>query len=122
ARRSGEPHTLLRLSCSPHQQDSAFYRAIRQLEQAAGFRREDTPEQRLDKLEVVLRQATNDLGEVALLIADLLSVPTGDRYPPIDLPPEKRKEETLGVLVTRVERLAARQPVLFIFEDAHWID
>src|SRR5262245_22223052 len=84
--------------------------------------REDTPEQRLDKLEVVLRQATNDLSEVAPLIADLLSVPTGDRYPPIDLTPEKRKEETLRALLVRAERLAARQPVLFVFEDAHWID
>src|SRR5262245_11981202 len=119
---TGEPHTPLRLFCSPHQQDSALYPAIRQLERVAGFRREDTPEQRLDKLEAVLRQATNDLGEVAPLIADLLSLPTGDRYPPIDLTPQKRKEETLRALLARVERLAARQPVLFVFEDAHWID
>ena len=121
-RLSREPHTPLRLFCSPHQQDSALYPAIRQLERAAGFRREDTPEQRLDKLEVVLSQATNDLSEVAPLIADLLSVPTGDRYPPIDLSPQKRKDETLRVLLARTERLAARQPVLFVFEDAHWID
>src|SRR5262245_49773792 len=119
---SREPHTPLRLFCSPHQQDSALYPAIRQLERAAGFRREDTPEQRLDKLEVVLRQATNDLSEVTPLIADLLSLPTGDRYPPINLSPEKRKDETLRALLARVERLAARQPVLFVFEDAHWID
>jgi predicted ATPase len=121
-RLSREPHTPLRLFCSPHQQDSALYPAIRQLERAAGFRREDTPEQRLDKLEVVLGQATNDLSDVAPLIADLLSVPTGDRYPPIDLSPEKRKEETLRALLVRIERLAARQPVLFVVEDAHWID
>ena len=36
---------------------------IAQLERAAGFRRDDTAEQRLDKLEAVLAQATNDLGE-----------------------------------------------------------
>src|SRR5262249_58631137 len=62
-RLSREPHTPLRLFCSPHQQDSALYPAIRQLERAAGFRREDTPEQRLDKLEVVLSHETNDLSE-----------------------------------------------------------
>ena len=121
-RLSGEPHTPLRLFCSPHQQDSALYPAIRQLQRAAGFRREDTPEQRLDKLEAVLRHATNDLGDVAPLIADLLSVPTADRYPAIDLSPQRRKEETLRALLQRVERLAARQPVLFLLEDAHWID
>src|SRR5262249_34446969 len=117
-----EPHTPLHLFCSPHQQDSALYPAIRQLERAAGFRREDTSEQRLDKLEAVLNQATNAPGDVPPLIADLLSVPTGDRSPPIDLTPERRKEETLRALLARVERLAVRQPVLFVFEDAHWID
>jgi hypothetical protein len=41
-----EPHTRRRFSCSPHHQDSALYPATAQLERAAGFRREDTPEQR----------------------------------------------------------------------------
>jgi class 3 adenylate cyclase len=121
-RLSGEPYTPLRLFCSPHHQDSALYPAIRQLEQAAGFQREDTPEKRMDKLEAVLSQATNDFSEAAPLIADLLSVPTGDRYPPVDLTPQKRKERTLQALLAQVERLAARQPVLFVLEDAHWID
>jgi class 3 adenylate cyclase len=47
-------HTRLRYFCSPHHQDSAFYPSIAQLERAAGFRRDDTDEQRLDKLEAVL--------------------------------------------------------------------
>jgi class 3 adenylate cyclase len=52
-----EPYTRLRYFCSPHHQDSALYPSIAQLERAAGFRREDTPEQRLNKLEAVLAQA-----------------------------------------------------------------
>ena len=48
-----EPHARLRFSCSPHHQDSALYPVIAHLERAAGFRREDIPEQRLDKLEAV---------------------------------------------------------------------
>jgi class 3 adenylate cyclase/predicted ATPase len=114
--------TRLRFSCSPHHQDSALHPATAQLERAAGFRREDTPEQRLDKLEAVLAQATNDLGEAAPLIADLLSIPTGDRYPPLTLTPQKRKEKTLHALLGQVEGLAARQPVLMIYEDVHWSD
>ena len=50
----GEPHTLLRRFCSPHHRDSALYPTITQLERAAGFRREDTAEQRFAKLEAVL--------------------------------------------------------------------
>ena len=42
---------LARFSCSPHHQDSTLYPRSAQLERAAGFRRDDTPEQRLDKLE-----------------------------------------------------------------------
>jgi class 3 adenylate cyclase len=121
-RLSGEPHTRLRLFCSPHHQDSAFYPSIAQLERAAGFRRDDTDQQRLTKLEAVLALAANDLGEAAPLLADLLSIPTGDRYPALDLTPQRRKEKALRALVAQVEGLAARQPVLLVVEDAHWAD
>ena len=121
-RLSGEPHTRLRYFCSPHHQDSSFYPSIAQLERAAGFRREDTDEERLSKLEALLAQGTNDLTEAVPLLADLLSIPTGDRYPPLKLSPQKRKEKTLHVQLTQVEGLAARQPVLMVFEDIHWGD
>ena len=121
-RLAGEPHTRLRYFCSPHYQDSALYPSITQLERAAGFRREDTDAQRLEKLESVLAQATNDLSEVVPLLAGLLSIPTGDRYPPLTLTPQKRKEKTLHAMIGQVEGLAARQPVLMVFEDVHWSD
>ena len=109
---SAEPHMRLRYFCSPHHQDSALYPSIAQLERAAGFRREDTPEQRLDKLEAVLAQGTNNLSEAVPLLADLLSIPTGERYPALNLTPQKRKERMLGALIAQVEGLAVRQPVL----------
>ena len=121
-RLANDPHIRLRYFCSPHHQDSALYPSITQLERAAGFRREDTDEQRLSKLETVLAQATNDLGEVVPLMADLLSIPTGDRYPPLNLSPQKRKEKILQAQLAQVEGLAARQPVLMVFEDIHWSD
>src|SRR6516165_7234618 len=121
-RLAGEPHTRLRSFCSPHHQEHALYPTITQLERAAGFRREDTAEQRLDKLEAVLAQATNDLGEAAPLLAALLSIPTGERYPPLNLSPQKQKEMTLRALVAQIEGLAARTPVLILFEDAQWSD
>jgi AAA ATPase domain/Adenylate and Guanylate cyclase catalytic domain len=81
-RLSSEPHTRLRYFCSPHHQDSALYPSIAQLERAAGFARKHTDEQRLAKLEAVLARGTNDLSQVVPLLAELLSVPTGDRSPP----------------------------------------
>ncbi len=118
----GEPYTRLRYYCSPHHQDSALYPAISQFERAAGFRREDSAAQRLDKLEAVLALATGDPREAAPLLAALLSIPTGDRYPPLDLSPQKQKDLTLKAFVAQVEGLAARQPLLMVVEDAHWGD
>ncbi|HEV2545955.1 MAG TPA: AAA family ATPase [Stellaceae bacterium] len=117
-----EPYTRVRLFCSPHHQDAALYPTISQLERAAGFRREDTDEQRLDKLEAVLARATNDLSEAAPLLAELLSVPTEDRYRALDLTPQKRKEKTFKALIAQVAGLAGQQPVVMVCEDAHWID
>ena len=49
-----EPHFLLRCCCSPYHQDSALHPFIAQLERAAGFANDDTPEQRLDKLTTLI--------------------------------------------------------------------
>jgi len=87
---SNEPHIRLRYFCSPHHQDSALYPSIAQLERAGGFRRDDTDDQRLNKLEAVLAQGTNDLHEAIPLFASLLSIPTGDRYPPLNLTRKSR--------------------------------
>jgi class 3 adenylate cyclase len=121
-RLSGEPHTRLRYFCSPHHQDSPLYPSIAQLKRAAGFRRDDTDEQRLAKLEAVLARATDDLGEYVPLFADLLGIPTGDLYPALNLTPQKRKEKTIRAQLAQLEGLAARQPMLMLFEDVHWSD
>jgi class 3 adenylate cyclase/tetratricopeptide (TPR) repeat protein len=121
-RLGGAPHTRLRYFCSPHHQDSALYPSIAQLERAAGFRREDTDDQRLAKLEALLAEATNDLNEAAPLLAALMSIPTGGRYRPLNLSPQKQREKTLYALLAHVEGLSARKAVLMVFEDVHWSD
>jgi predicted ATPase/class 3 adenylate cyclase len=117
-----EPHTRLRFFCSPHHQHSALYPSISQLEQAAGFRREDTAEARLEKLVTVLALANKELNEAVPLLADFLSIPIGDRYPPLNLTAQQRKQRTLHVQVAQVEGLAARQPLVMLWEDIHWSD
>jgi class 3 adenylate cyclase/predicted ATPase len=121
-RLGAEPYTRLRQFCTPHHQDTALQPTITQLERAADFRREDTHEQRLEKLEAVLGEATNDLGEAVPLLAALLSIQTDQRYPPLNLTPQKQKEKMLHVLIAQIEGLSARQPVLMVVEDAQWID
>jgi len=119
---SDEPHARLRYFCLPHREDSPLYPAISQLEHAARFRREDTAEQRLDKMEAVLAEGTDDVMRVAPLFAELLSIPAAGRYPPMKLAPQKLKQKTLQAQVAQLEGLAARRPVLMVTEDAHWSD
>ena len=115
-----EPHTRLRYFCSPHYQDSALYPLIAQLERAAGFAREDGPETKLDKFATLLGPAA-EIGDISLLL-ELLSLPGGDRFAPLELSPQRKKERTLAALLWQLEGLVRQQPVLMIFEDLHWID
>jgi predicted ATPase len=94
---------------------------INQLQRAAGFRHSDSLEEKLCKLDALLAQSTDDLEHVAVL-ANLLSLPANDHYRLQDLTPQKRKEKTFAALLAQLDGLAARQPVLIIFEDVQWID
>jgi class 3 adenylate cyclase/predicted ATPase len=117
-----EPHIRLRYQCSPYYSTSAFYPIMAQLERAARFARDEPPAQKLAKLENLLAQATERVADVVPLVAALLSIPLGDRYPPLDLSPQRQKEKTIEALADQLVGLARRQPVLLLFEDAHWSD
>jgi len=118
-----EAHLRLRYQCSPFHTQSALYPVIEQLERAAGLGAEDRVDDKLDKLEAVLRLAADEseIRSIAPLFAALLSLPA-ERYPPLNYSPQKQKELTLEALVSQVVGLARRQPVLMLFEDLHWSD
>ncbi len=118
----GDPHRLVLYQCSPHHVNSALYPAIRQFEHAAGFAAGDPAEAKLDRIEAVLRQAIPEIGEVAPLIAALMSVPFEGRYGALDIPPQQQRVATLRALSDQLLGLAREEPVLFVLEDAHWID
>jgi class 3 adenylate cyclase/predicted ATPase len=89
---SPEPHSRLRHSCSPHRTDSALY-----------------------------AQSSTSAHD-ATLFADLLSLPNDGRYPELELSPQQRRQRTLDALVSQVAALSRQNPLLIIFEDAHWTD
>ena len=122
ARLEDEPHTRLLYQCSPHHTTSPLHPVIEQMERAASFARDDPPEARLDKLEALLARGSNKIDEAVPLIAALLGLPIEERYPPLDLTPQRQKQRTLEVLVDQLEGLAAAQPVLVTYEDVHWSD
>jgi predicted ATPase len=58
----------------------------------------------------------------AALFVDMLSLPNDGRYPALELTPQQRRQRTLDALVLQVVAFARQNPVLMIFEDAHWAD
>jgi class 3 adenylate cyclase len=118
---TGEPHTRLRYFCSPQHTDSAFYPIIGQMGRAAGLTHDDSAQVKLDKLDALLVQ-TSTPKEDAALLAEMLSLANDRRYPKLDLTPEQRRQRTMATLVSQIEALSRRNPVLMIFEDAHWTD
>jgi class 3 adenylate cyclase/tetratricopeptide (TPR) repeat protein/ABC-type transport system involved in cytochrome c biogenesis ATPase subunit len=115
-------YTRLRYQCSHYHTNSVLRPIITQLERAAGFKVDDTPEQRLNKLEVFLGMDRSGIEAVAPLFAALLSIPFGERYPPLALSPTQQRRRTLAALLDQFEGLARRRPILLLFEDLHWAD
>jgi predicted ATPase len=109
--------------CSPYHQHTALYPMIELLERVAlRFEREESPQQKLRKLEGFVVQYGLALAEAVPLLAALLSLPLTADYAPLAVSPEQQKQQTLHTLLTILLRIASQQPVLFVMEDLHWVD
>ena len=120
---AGEAHTRWECRCSPYYQHTALYPIIDLLQRALRWQPEDSPEEKLTKLEQMLRQYRLPLEETMPFWAALLSVPLPeDRYPPLSLSPQRHKQKTLETLLAILLEQAAEHPTLLIVEDLHWVD
>lgn len=120
---ANQEHTVIfRYGCSPYHVDSALWPVIGQLEQAVGLARAEEPAQQLERLEALVSASDQSVQETVPLLAELLGLPTDERYPRVDLPPAERRARTLGALTTHLIASAARTPALLVVEDAHWLD
>jgi class 3 adenylate cyclase/tetratricopeptide (TPR) repeat protein len=115
------PYRLISLQCSAYHTNTAWYPVIRYLERAAEIM-PDEPSAKLDKLRAFLDQLSQQSAETISLFASLLSIPTGDRYPPLALTPSQQKRETFNALLALLENQTKQMPAILVFEDVHWID
>jgi len=118
----GEVHTRIENRCSPYYQNSSLYPVINRLQRLFEFKREDSPEEKLGKVERIMEQYNFSLEEMVPLFASLLSIPLLDRYPPLNLTPQKQKQITLETLLAWLLKETENKPVLYIIEDLHWVD
>ena len=121
-RSADDANVKIRLQCSPYHNNSPFYPIITQHEHAAHVGRLDPPEAKLEKLEALLSRIGSEILADAPLYAALLSIPADGRYPALDLTPRRQKDLTIEALTRQVLTLARKKPLLFVIEDAHWID
>ena len=98
-----EPNTRLRYFCSPYYQDSALHPFILQLERAGGFARDDTIEQKVEKLRALLAPGARSDDEMALF-AELLSLPNSAID--LNLSPQRKREMLFQALLHQLTVLA----------------
>jgi class 3 adenylate cyclase len=79
-------------------------------------------EEQLGRVELALASARLAVAEVAPLIADLLQLPAGERYPTLILSGEQKRRRLLAALSAWVLGAAGLQPLVMVVEDLHWLD
>jgi class 3 adenylate cyclase/predicted ATPase len=122
ARLAKERYGFIPFQCSSYHTSSALHPVIRYLEHAAGITRDSSPAVKLDRLEDLVRGTTEETRSIVPLLAALLSIPTGDRYPQRELTPEQLKHQTFNALLALLQASTAQQPAILVFEDVHWAD
>ena len=120
--RCKEAHATFRYQCSPHHLNSPFYPVITQLEHTMGFQQTDTPELKLTKLEVALRESVEATQEEIFWYAKLLSIATPESQLSANLSPQRQKDLTIAAVGRHMQRLADKQPLIIVVADAHWAD
>ena len=118
----GDDYRHLTGQCWPYFSNAAFHPLIEVVEQALQIAATDPMEDRLRKLESLLRTTGLPLDVHVPLLANLLSIPTGDAYPSLSLGADVLKLKLLETLSSVILASAAIRPVLLVIEDVHWSD
>jgi class 3 adenylate cyclase/tetratricopeptide (TPR) repeat protein len=113
-----QPHYRIRLQCSQHHTDSPLWPVAQHLMHATGVHDGATKTESLDRLDALVEHDR----ATASVLAPLLELDAAARYGELDLTAPQQRARTLQVLVEQPLRLAARQPVVLVVEDAQWVD
>jgi TOMM system kinase/cyclase fusion protein len=115
-------HTHLECRGSPYTQNSPWSPVIELWQRVLEFERDESPQDRLRKLEGFLARYPVVVPDVVPFLASLLSLPVPEGYPPLALAAARQRQQTLEAVLAVLLALAEQQPVLCIVEDLHWVD
>src|SRR5262245_32465479 len=120
---ANEPYVHWECRSAEYYQNTALFPLIELFQRLWHFEAQETPDAKLAKLEHALSQYRLSLEKSVPLFAPLLSLSLPEsRYAPLNVSPQRQRQQTLETLVAILLELAERQPVLFILEDLHWTD
>jgi class 3 adenylate cyclase/predicted ATPase len=118
--------TAIEFRCSPYYQNTAWYPIIEHVRRLLQFQHDESPEEKLRKLEAALKvgagQAAPSQPDILPFFASLLSLPHPEGYPPLTLSPQKQKQRTQAAVVAWLIGETGREAVVNIWEDVHWAD
>jgi class 3 adenylate cyclase/tetratricopeptide (TPR) repeat protein len=113
------PHHRIRFQCTPQHVNSPFYPAVSYASQRADLRPEEGHAASLRRLAEAVIGLNEDQRQ---LIAGLLGVALPAHTPVLAMQPARQRQEVIEGFSRHLEALAATAPLLWVVEDAHWID
>jgi class 3 adenylate cyclase len=108
--------------CSPYHQSSAFYPVIQVMQRAMRFAADDTPGDKLAKVDAVLAEYQFSDTDAAPLMSGLLSLPHPDLESLQAGDPQARRRRLLQVLTEWFLEESRRATVYMVWDDLHWAD
>jgi class 3 adenylate cyclase/tetratricopeptide (TPR) repeat protein len=118
----GPDVAALDLRCTQYSQHSAFLPITELIGRRLGLDRTLSVNARLDRIDTRLKELRITGSDAAPLLAALLSLPTGERYPPLKISPIRRRARTLQILASALQAIASQGRAILIAEDLHWAD
>ena len=118
----GSAQQVLNMRATPYSSTNPFFPIIELLQGRFGITPSMPDQERLDRLEQALEARGVTGPEAVGLFGPLLSVPTENRYPLLELSPARRRARTMELLVDLAVRLAGAGPTVMVLEDLHWAD
>ena len=115
-------HFNLEYQCSSNHLNTAFHPVISHIKATAGIVRDESPSAQIDKIEVLVRESSENFERDMPAYIELLSLPASEKWPCPELDPDEKKEWIFSTLIANLLSLSRKNPLLIIFRDVHWID
>jgi class 3 adenylate cyclase/tetratricopeptide (TPR) repeat protein len=116
------PHIWMESAGEQFFENSPFHALTEMLSQWLQLQGGVNGDERLSRLERALASARLNLQEAVPLVAELLQLPLGERYPALTMAPEQKRRRLFAVLMGWLFGAAHLQPLVLVMEDLHWLD